>query len=117
MNNRLPEYLRSAWENYEDPRERPSYCDKQARKTPSIPWHNGFPCISCGHVTGQRIWRACAAWMDAMSLREAIAYLADRYEEQSARFPSLRHVSQSTYIQRNVAAAMVAGKGSSRANH
>jgi hypothetical protein len=27
----------------------PAYCAKQARRTPAIPTHNGFPrCIACG---------------------------------------------------------------------
>lgn len=37
------------WQGKPDPRTRPHYCARQARRTPVIPWHNGYPtCVACG---------------------------------------------------------------------
>lgn len=45
----LPSHLASQWEGRVDPRTRPSFCEKQARKTPETPWHNGATtCSACG---------------------------------------------------------------------
>lgn len=47
----LPDYMLPYWGNrIDDPRRSASFCAKQARKTPSIPWHNmgSKGCLACG---------------------------------------------------------------------
>ena len=46
----LPEHLVKYWGGRTvDPRDKPNFCVKQSRKTPTIPWHNGTRrCLSCG---------------------------------------------------------------------
>lgn len=48
--NPLPDHLAPSWGNrVDDPRDSPVFCEKQSRKTPAIPWHNGSNvCLSCG---------------------------------------------------------------------
>jgi hypothetical protein len=54
------------WRNrMDDPRDAPAFCERQSRKTPTIPWHNGYPkCLSCGEVQSPWawacFWRLCA---------------------------------------------------------
>lgn len=43
--------IEPAWQHVELMRRMssPNYCARQARKTPLIPWHNGYAkCLSCG---------------------------------------------------------------------
>lgn len=44
----LPPHLAPHWSDRLDPRTRPDFCDKQAKKTPETPWHNGATrCSAC----------------------------------------------------------------------
>jgi hypothetical protein len=51
----LPEHLVKAWGHLTiDPRDNPRFCLRQSRKTPHIPWHNGYPrCLSCHEEIGR----------------------------------------------------------------
>lgn len=48
----LPEHLVKYWgQRTVDPRDNPRFCLLQSKKTPTIPWHNGYPtCHACGRT-------------------------------------------------------------------
>lgn len=49
----LPAHLVPYWgKRTDDPRDARAFCARQSRRTPAIPWHNGYPtCLACGRDT------------------------------------------------------------------